>query len=85
MDDISSNGEEKVDVDNYKGIFYNTDQENKIKDEATGAHFLFKDMCNRLLRIAKQRETEQSAFHTRMVAIKYDPKYNQRINTHAKK
>lgn len=39
------------DLINYKGIYFNDDQGNKFTDPVTGAHFEFKDMCKRIIRI----------------------------------
>ena len=41
---------------NYKGIYYNDDAGQKFTDPETGAHFEFKDMCRRLIRIQQKRE-----------------------------
>lgn len=40
--------DENVDLNNYKGIYFNEDPGRKFQDEVTGAHFRFDDMSNRL-------------------------------------
>ena len=40
--------EEDIDLENYKGIYFNDDPGRKFQDELTGAHFEFSDMCGRL-------------------------------------
>jgi len=37
-----------IDLQNYKGMFYNEDTDLKYQDQITGAHFEYKDMCRRL-------------------------------------
>jgi hypothetical protein len=41
---------------NYKGMYFNDDTGNKNIDPATGAHFLWKDMCHRLSKVRETRE-----------------------------
>ena len=54
MDDYYEEGddleedEEDIDLENYKGIYFNDDPGRKFQDELTGAHFEFSDMCGRL-------------------------------------
>ena len=36
---------------NYKGIYFNDDQNSKYTCPVTGAHFEFKDMCNRMKKV----------------------------------
>lgn len=43
MNDDSSEGGE-IDAQNYKGIYYGQDEENKSHDPVTGAHFLVADL-----------------------------------------
>jgi hypothetical protein len=47
--------DDKVDALNYKGIFFNNKKE-KYYCPATGAHFHFDDMVNRLKEATAQRE-----------------------------
>ena len=49
-----SNTNNNVDLANYKGIYYN-DQNQKYQDEVTGAHFNYHDMCRRLNELISQR------------------------------
>ena len=44
--DSSSN--EEGDLMNYKGIYFNDDPNSKFTCPETGAHFQFRDMCQRL-------------------------------------
>jgi hypothetical protein len=45
-----------IDPENYKGIFYNVDTDNKYQDPDTGAHFKFADMCAILSEIKQERD-----------------------------
>lgn len=49
-----------VDLQNYKGMFYNDDPGLKFQDETTGAHFEYKDMCRRLERLKGTLQKEYS-------------------------
>ena len=40
---------------NYKGIYFNDDPNSKYTCPVTGAHFEFKDMCNRLKKVVQWR------------------------------
>lgn len=44
-----------IDFGNYKGIFFDDDPTTKYQCPETGAHFNFKDICNRLGRIKQER------------------------------
>ena len=44
----SDSGEGEGDLMNYKGIYFNDDPNSKFTDPETGAHFQFRDMCQRL-------------------------------------
>ena len=46
-DDIEED-EEDLDLENYKGIYFNDDPGRKFQDEVNGAHFEYNDMCGRL-------------------------------------
>jgi hypothetical protein len=70
-----------VDAFEYKGIFYNEELDTKIKDEKTGAHFAFQDMCRLLQKLTHQGE-EQSK---RAFIIKFDPKHLMNIKSSSKK
>lgn len=48
------------DLNNYKGIYYNTDNE-KYTCPVTGAHFRFQDLCSRLEPIRKTRQIQDTA------------------------
>ena len=53
MEEDDSYGEEgdddeDIDVQNYKGIYFNDEPGSKFHCPDTGAHFVFKDMCSRL-------------------------------------
>jgi len=37
-----------IDVDNFRGIYFNSKHDDKYFDEVTGAHFEYNDLCNRL-------------------------------------
>ena len=42
-----------IDLNNYKGMFYNDDSGLKYQDAKTGAHFEFENMCKRLIKLKK--------------------------------
>ena len=44
----SDSGDGEGDLMNYKGIYFNDDPNSKFTDPETGAHFQFRDMCQRL-------------------------------------
>lgn len=43
-----------VDLNNYKGMFFNDDPGQKYQDPETGAHFEYCDMCAKLKRLQKE-------------------------------
>ena len=49
---------EDVDLQNYKGIYFNDDPSRKYQDKATGAHFEFNQMCARLQTVYISRKKE---------------------------
>jgi len=87
-EESSEDVEEDIDPENYKGIFYNVDQENKYQDTTTGAHFRFKDMCNILQEIKRKRDREEERNITKSdhnnIAIK-GYYHHQQIPTHRQK
>ena len=52
----SDSGEGEGDLMNYKGIYFNDDPNSKFTDPETGAHFQFRDMCQRLQQVLKWRK-----------------------------
>ena len=50
---------DNIDFNNYKGMFYNDQPGTKYQDPVTGAHFEFRDMCNRLKGIFMQRQRQE--------------------------
>ena len=56
--DMDNSDDEEVDHENYKGAFYNIEEENKCVDPIYGAHFLFDDMVRRLNFIKVQRDRD---------------------------
>jgi len=52
MNEYENEIDDDIDPNNYKGIYFN-DNTQKFTDEATGAHFEYFDMFNRLTKIAK--------------------------------
>lgn len=49
------------DGEEYKGIYFNGgDKEEKYFDNLTGAHFKFQDICDKLSKVAYQREQVNS-------------------------
>ena len=70
-----------VDAFEYKGIFYNEEQDTKIKDERTGAHFVFQDMCRRLQKLAQSNEQQSK----KAFIIKFDPKHLTSFKSSSKK
>ena len=57
----SSEDNDDIDPENYKGIFYNVDQDSKYQDTTTGAHFRFKDMCTILQELKRKRDKEEDS------------------------
>ena len=56
--DLESSDSEGLDLNNYKGMFYD-DPEEKYSDPITGAHFEFTNICQRLqIALKDRRETE---------------------------
>ena len=50
-----SDVDQEATMQNYKGIYYG-DQTEKYMDPATGCHFRYTDLCERLLKLKKQRK-----------------------------
>ncbi|CAI2359488.1 unnamed protein product [Moneuplotes crassus] len=48
-----------IDFQNYKGIFYEDDPTSKYQDPETGAHFDYTDVCKRLFKIQRSRESAE--------------------------
>lgn len=42
---------DRIDFNNYKGIFHDNDHEQRYEDKTTGAHFEYYDMCRRLRKL----------------------------------
>ena len=40
-----------IDIENYKGIYFNDEQTNRYEDKITGAHFDYFDLCRRLRKL----------------------------------
>ena len=57
-----------IDPENYKGIFYNVDTDNKYQDPDTGAHFKFADMCAILSEIKQERDKREKPTKSRQLA-----------------
>ena len=49
---------DNVELNNYKGMFFNEDPGQKFQDEKTGAHFDFNEMCKRLFQLKKMSPEE---------------------------
>jgi len=47
-------GLDPIDLNNYKGIFYENTEQKKYQDEITGAHFEYHDMVKRLTKLQEQ-------------------------------
>lgn len=45
-----------IDFGNYKGIYANNEHGQKYQCPDTGAHFEFKDLCRRIVKIAEKRK-----------------------------
>lgn len=54
-DKKEKNDKATTDLVNYKGIYFGDDSE-KFHDDETGAHFKYLDICERLVRAARQRK-----------------------------
>ena len=44
-----------MDLNNFKGLYYNDEPGTKYTDDKTGAHFEFNDMCRRLQKASEER------------------------------
>lgn len=44
-----------IDFQNYKGIYANDESGQKYQCPETGAHFEYKDLCRRMMRIQEKR------------------------------
>jgi hypothetical protein len=61
-DSEGSESEDDIDPENYKGIFYNMEQENKYQDPVSGAHFKYQDMYTLLSDIKLKRDKEDAIY-----------------------
>ena len=52
---------------NYKGIYFNDDPNSKFTCPETGAHFQFRDMCQRLQQVLKWRKAMEKQIHNQLV------------------
>ncbi len=52
---------DRVDLNNYKGMFFQDDPGRKYQDTQTGAHFEFRDMCRRLNHLRRQLPATQDS------------------------
>lgn len=59
MSNCTNTFNKTIDIHNFKGIYYGDEPEEKTKDLATGAHFKYWDMFNRLQTIAEFRKSEE--------------------------
>ena len=50
---------DQIDFNNYKGMFFNDDLNQKYQDPITGAHFEYYDMCCRLMKLQQKRIKEK--------------------------
>ena len=57
------NDENEVDLNNYKGIYFNDQKDTKYIDPINGAHFRFEDMCKMLAYIKEERDSEEQKRH----------------------
>ena len=55
-----------IDHNNYKGIFYGTEEE-KYTDPVTGAHFEFGDIWNRLDAVIKDRNSADERIKSKLL------------------
>ena len=58
---------DNIDPENYKGIFYNIDTDNKYQDPNNGAHFKFQDMCAILSEIKQERDKQEKPMPSRQI------------------
>lgn len=49
---------DQIDLNNYKGCFYEKNAEEKYYDKATGAHFDYFDLCRKLGQVKKRLESQ---------------------------
>ena len=57
------NDENEVGLNNYKGIYFNDQKDNKYIDPNNGAHFKYEDMCKMLAYIKQERDHEEQKQH----------------------
>ena len=62
---------DQINFNNYKGIFYNEDTNQKYQDKATGAHFEYFDMILRLKRVQKEIKVVEAT----QESVKQNAKY----------
>ena len=81
MDYSSEEDNCKEEIADYKGIFYNSDHENNVKDPTTGAHFSYHDMCARLQNIQVPQTKQITPTHPH-ITIKPKKKLPIQIDMH---
>lgn len=62
---IETSDDDLVDPNNYKGIFYGTEEE-KYSDPVTGAHFEHNDMWKRINAIIRERNSVEDRIHQKL-------------------
>ena len=63
----SDSGDGEGDLMNYKGIYFNDDPNSKFTCPDTGAHFQFRDMCQRLQQVLKWRKAMEKQIHNQLM------------------
>ncbi len=71
-----------VDLQNYKGIYFNDDPSRKYQDKETGAHFEFKQMCTRLQTVYIARKKEMQRDKERLGTNKSGISRNEAMTSH---
>jgi hypothetical protein len=61
-----SSDDNLADPNNYKGIFYGTEEE-KYNDPITGAHFEHSDMCSRIHGIIQERNSVEERIKEKLL------------------
>lgn len=51
----------QIDLNNYKGIFYQDDSDHNYQDKLTGAHFEYNEMCKRLKKLQHELQIANKA------------------------
>ena len=54
-----------IDFKNYKGIYANDDSGQKYQCPETGAHFEYRDLCKRMMKILEKRQIDDEKTYSK--------------------